>query len=232
MNVPGISAAPAMALVALCGCATPHAAAAGVSPGAGRQADADYYRTRAAVLEDRVMAEVARTDFVRFRRGRLYGGGGNPALDRALNEELTTAFDTNNHAAIVATTGRMLASDQTDIRAHMLRGIALRQLNRPAEADFHRAVAVGLLKSISASGDGLGFKSAWMVFQVKEEYELLKAAGYLVESQSLEEKGQRMFEVVEAKKPDGREKLRVYFDITELFAEGERRVGLRPATAP
>jgi len=232
MNAPGIGAAPAIALVAVCGCATPNAGGAGVSPRVGRQADADYYRMRAAVLEKRVMAEVALTDFVRFRRGRLYDGGGNPALDRALNEELTTAFDTNNHAAIVATTGKMLASDQADIRAHMLRGIALRKLNRPAEADFHRAMAVGLLKSISGSGDGLGFTSAWTVFQVKEEYELLKAAGYLAEAQSLAQKGRRMFEIVEATKPDGGDKLRVYFDVTELFAEGERRLGLRPVAAP
>jgi hypothetical protein len=155
----------------------------------------------------------------------LYAGGGNPALERALNEELTSAFEAGNSAAVVATTGRMLAIDQADIRAHMLRAIALRKLNRRLEADFHHTVATGLIRSISDSGDGRGFKTAWTIFQVKEEYELIKVMGGVVESQSLESKGGRMYDVLEARKAQGGDAFRVYFDITELFEEQTRRMG-------
>ena len=234
MKAHGIRAGMVMALAGLWGCANTKTAAPAARPAApdGRgvasgssEADAAYYGTQAAAFANKVVAEVGRTDFVRFRRGRLYAGGGNPALDRALNEELTTAFEASNFSAVVATTGKMLATDQADIRGHMLRGIALRKLNRPVEADFHRTVAMGLIRSIEGSGDGRGFKTAWTVFQVKEEYELIKVMGCVVESQSLESKGGRMYDVLEARKAQGGDALRVYFDITELFEEQTRRMG-------
>jgi hypothetical protein len=226
MKVYGIGAG--LALAGLLGCANTTAGAPAARPS---ETDATYYGMRAAALEKAGTNEVGRIDFVRFRRGRLYAGGGNAALDRALNEELTTAFEAGNFAAVVATTGRMLAIDQADIRGHMLRAIALRKLRRPLEADFHHTVAMGLIRSIEDSGDGRGFKTAWTIFQVKEEYELIKVLGGIVESQSLESKGGRMYDVLEARKAQGGDTFRVYFDITELFEEQTRRMGGRSAAA-
>jgi hypothetical protein len=204
----------------------PTNAVGGAEPGP-RPADADadvaYYQDRAAALASEVLTEVARTNFVRMRRGRLYlrepPGAGNPTK---LQFALTEAFKKDDSPAILEATRKLLADDQADIRGHMLRAVTLRRLGRESEANFHRQAAIGLVESIVSGGDGRSFATAWTVFRVKEEYEVLKAAGYLVERQSMIPHGDRSFDVIDARKVDGGEKFRAHFDITELFAEEGR----------
>jgi hypothetical protein len=189
-----------------------------------RPADADadvaYYRERAATLATGVATEIARTNFVRVRRGRLYLGGerGAGKFDAAL----TSAFDGGNDQAIIDVTAKILAEDQADIRAHMLRAVALRHRGQTSEANFHREVAIGLIESIVRGGDGRGFDTAWTAFRIKEEYEVLKARGYVVESQSVMDHEGREFDVLRARSIEGGDNMTAYFDITELFAEEGR----------
>ena len=192
-----------------------------------RDADADvsYYRDRAAALASGAATEIAGTNFVRLRRGRLYLYG---VFDRKalLNERrLTTAVAHDDTAAVLAVTSEILADDQADIRAHMLRAIALRETGNDTEASFQREIAISLIASIVQGGDGRGFDSAWTVFREKEEYEVLKANGCLVDSQSLLPRNRQMFDVFQAHKVDSGQKVVVYFDITELFAQGSRCCG-------
>jgi hypothetical protein len=238
--------APAIVLAVFAACATNPAGPGGAgkaaayprapgSPGAPdadippRPADADadvaYYHERAAALATEVGVEIARTDFVRMRRGRLYlrsgahGAGGNLG---PLQMALGKAFEAGDDQAIMNVTAKILVEDQADIRAHMMRAIALRRTQREKEAGFHREAAIGLIESIVRGGDGRSFDTAWTVFRVQEEYELLKTRGYLVESQSLQEHGGRSFDVLRARKPEGGPIFTAYFDITELFAEEGR----------
>jgi len=97
--------------------------------------------------------------------------------------------------------------------------VVLRRAGKVAEANYQREIAIALIESIVQGGDGRGFDSAWTVFREKEEYEVLKSKGYLVESQSLVPHGGRTFDVLRAHKPEGGEKIEAYFDITELFAQ-------------
>lgn len=185
---------------------------------------AAYYRERASALAREAPDEITRTDFTRFRRGRLYAGGGAGAkAEQTLQEDLTAAFDRNDLSAVVDVTSTVLATDQADIRAHMLRAVALRKMQRLAEADFHRSVAVGLINSIMRTGDGRGVKSAWTVFRVKEEYEVIKVLGCIVESQALSSDGDRRLDILEARRVREGGTIRVYFDVTELMAEEEKR---------
>ena len=240
---PGLAVAAALALAA---CATAPKPAAGPPAGkarpptdsvadgevAPRPADADadvaYYRERAVALAAEILIEIARTDFARMRRGRLYlpeetGGAAPGNLEMAL----TQAFQKSDNQGILDVTSKILPGDQADIRAHMLRAVALRRLGREKEANFHREMAIGLIESIVHTGDGRGFDSAWTVFRVKEEYEVLKAGGYLVEGQSLAAHGGRHFDILDARKAEGGTKFRAHFDITEMFAEEGRAFGAR-----
>jgi hypothetical protein len=200
---------------------------------ADADADVDYYRERATALATETLTEIARTNFVRMRRGRLYlpaAGGAEPAK---LEIGLSRAFEGGDHEKIVELTGQILSGDQADIRAHMLRAVALRKLGRDKEANFHREAAIGLIESIVRGGDGRSFETAWTVYRVKEEYEVLKAGGYLVERQSLASHGNRNFDVLDARKPDGSARFRAHFDVTELFAEeGRAMLGRVPVTSP
>ena len=72
--------------------------------------------------------EIARTDFTRLRRGRLYLTEGLP--DRGIEElrrRLTDAFGAGNGPAILDLTAQLIERNQADIRAHMLRAVASRQ---------------------------------------------------------------------------------------------------------
>ena len=103
----------------------------------------------------------------------------------------------------------------------MLRAVVLRRSGKAAEANYQREMTIALIESIVEGGDGGGFDSAWTVFREKEEYEVLKSKGYLVDRQSLVPHGARTFDVLRAHKPEGGEKIEAYFDITELFAREE-----------
>jgi hypothetical protein len=196
-----------------------------------RPADADadvaYYRERATALATENTTEVARTNFARMRRGRMYLSGEVAAAETGKQIALTQAFDKNDNQSIVDITGNILPDDQADIRAHMLRAVALRRLGRTREADFHREAAIGLIESIVGGGDGRSFDTAWTVYRVKEEYEVMKSRGYLVDRQSLTHHDKRDFDILDAHKPDGSETFRAHFDITELFAEEGRAFSRR-----
>lgn len=244
MRVTATSLSAAVCILVLCGCAAsnpnraprsedrpPYRAVAPsdkqASPPVTSRAtdastDAAYYRERAAAFAAEVSAEIPRTDFLRFRRGRLYQEDA-PDGDGPLQEQLTASFDSNDVRGILDATAAILLHDQADIRAHMLRAVALTRVGREFEARFHRSIAIALLASIAKTGDGRAFDSAWTVFRVKEEYEILKARGYIVEQQSLTTHNRRTFDVLQARAIKSNDVADWYFDVTELFAQRRRR---------
>jgi hypothetical protein len=174
-----------------------------------------------------IRGEIARTDFARLRRGRLYLRNGMPAEKaRTIETKLGDAFARNDDVAVLDLSAQILADDQTSVRAHIVRGMALRRTGHAAEADFHREIAKVLIESIVGKGDGRGFDSAWTVFRREEESEALKALGCTVESQSSSTHGGRRFDVLLTRKIDSGDAMELYFDVTELFAEDVRRPGL------
>jgi len=183
------------------------------------EADAAYYRARAGALATEAIDQVAGTDFWRFRRGRLYVPDASNIQE--LEERLADAARSDSSAGIIDASAAVLASDQADINAHMLRSSALRKTDHLTEADFHRTVAQGLIDSIIHAGNGQSPESAWTVYRVKEEYEVLKSKQERFVSQSRITVGNRTLDLLDAERTDG-EKLHVYFDVTELLAEQAR----------
>src|SRR5713226_5797972 len=80
---------------------------------------------------------------------------------------------------------KILEIDYVDIDAHMLADLCFRQLGDTARAEFHRAEARGLMRSILQSGDGKSPENAFVVIAVDEEYSLIGAMGLKVQKQSL-----------------------------------------------
>jgi hypothetical protein len=215
------------------GCASPPPAAqagakeplaakpkAGLPPRpADAEADVAYYRERATALATEVADEIARTDFTRLRRGRLYVP--DAPNTRELEERLADAIQSESFAGIADASAAILASDQAEIHAHFWRAAALRKAGQITQADFHRAAAQALLDSIARTGDGRSTHSAVVVYRVKEEYEILKAMRARFTSQALISAGGHSFDVLDAVQEDGG-KVRVYFAIDELLAEEAR----------
>ncbi len=215
-------------------CGSPAPAASPAQPGTGSsgnapaaptprptyaEADAAYYRARAGAFATEATDQIAGTDFWRFRRGRLYVPDASNIQE--LEERLADAARSESAAGVIDASAALLASDQADINAHTLRANALRKTDHVTEADFHRAVAQGLIDSIIHAGDGQTAQTAWTVYRVKEEYEVLKAKHARFISQSRISADNRNFDLLDAER-DGGEKLHVYFDITELLAEQAR----------
>ena len=102
-----------------------------------------------------------------------------------LKRRLTTALGAGDGPLVLDLTGQILARNQADIRAHLVRSISLRRTGQTSEADTQHEIAIGLIESIVRGGDGLGFASAWTVFDVSEENEILQVEGCLPRSQGL-----------------------------------------------
>lgn len=193
-------------------------------PAPARPADAGdaaaYYRQHRAELEQADATAAASIDFARLRRGRLYAG--EPGISNELMAELRAALDHPKPAQLLDIAGRMLALDPTDLRAHLVLASAFRDTGQTAQADAHVVIAKALLESIAHTGDGRSFATAWVVYQVKEEYEFLEVLGVAVGGQLLEQQGERAFDVLGVKNPDSGSQGKAYFDVTELFAEEGR----------
>ena len=65
----------------------------------------------------------------------------------------------------------------------MVASIAHRELGRQEQAQLHRFIADGLLKSIMSQGDGKTQETAYQVIDVAEEYALFRAMNLTPTSQ-------------------------------------------------
>jgi hypothetical protein len=188
-------------------------------------AEIAYYRERSVALAGGASTEIARTDFTRLRRGRLYLTEGLPDREiEVLRRRLTDAFGAENGAAILDLTAQLIDRNQADIRAHMLRAVTLRQAGNESEARTHHDLAIALLESIMAGGDGRGIDSSWTVFDVSEEYEVLKVKGCVPGSQALVSHEDRQYDVLHAHNASNGSSCDATFDITELMAVTARHL--------
>ena len=112
---------------------------------------------------DRLRAEFgARSDFAEICE-----------RDRPLHQlaELVIQKDWNT---ILATSEPWLQRCPIDIDAHLIRGVALKELKRLPEAEHHLNWFRGLVDSVLTSGDGKTPQTAFVVISVAEEYSILR----------------------------------------------------------
>jgi hypothetical protein len=69
----------------------------------------------------------------------------------------------------------------------MVAAAAHRELGHQEQAEFHQFVADGLLRSITARGDGQTVETAYQVIDVSEEYALFRSLKLTVKSQAIAE---------------------------------------------
>lgn len=189
-------------------------------PGARAPAPPDpdlvYYLQAAPGLHAAQPAKLEAVDFRRLRRGSMLNHGGTSG-DEPLEKQLEDAISTRDERRILEATTAVLAKDVAHIRAHVVRDNLLRKTGKSQEAEFHRTMVKGLLASIFATGTGKSAGSAFRVFHVREEYDLLRFIQLEVVSQALDVRGQQAYDVLRVKRPDG-QLADMFFDVSELFA--------------
>jgi len=107
---------------------------------------------------------------------------------------------------------RILDLVYVDIDAHLIAGVVYRRGNDDAKAEFHRAIGMGLLKSIQDSGDGRSIETAFVVISAEEEFALLRSQGLQAKARSMIRGGGRAFDVIDAA-DDAGHKGRLYFNV-------------------
>jgi hypothetical protein len=189
--------------------------------------DIAYYRQGSQLLVDKNLAAAKSIDFARFRRGSmLLRHGGGPAAER----DLRPVMKSGDLAAIRKAATAMLAEDAAHIHAHIILMNLDQEAGQKADAELHDAFIAGMFHSLLASGDGRSFDTAFVVYFIREEYDLVRALGGQPQGQSLVPQGPRSFDILHIKTKSGVER-DVYFDITEPFSEEGKLFGLPGAAA-
>ena len=134
------------------------------------------------------------------------------------SRQFSTLFQQKDYEKVLQTANDYLAQDFVDIRSHFYAGAALHALGREAESQKESALAKGLVKSITDSGDGKSQKTAYVAISTSEEYALLEWLGIHATSQSLQlGKDGAAWDVLVGTR--GNEPMSVYFDIAKFYGK-------------
>jgi Domain of unknown function (DUF4919) len=160
-------------------------------------------------------------DFAALRYAFLEAPGGHK--EGFFNSrEFNTLFQQKDYEKVLQTANNYLAQDFVDIRSHFFAGAALHALGREPESQKESALAKGLVKSITDSGDGKSQKTAYVVISTSEEYALLEWQGIHATSQSLQlGKDGAAWDVLAGTR--GSEAMNVYFDISKFYGKELRK---------
>jgi Domain of unknown function (DUF4919) len=113
----------------------------------------------------------------------------------------------------------VLLTNYTDMDAHAIASLASKELGNPENAEYHRNIYVGLIKSIKDSGDGKTPATAFQVIEVHEEYVMLRAMGAgLPKSQSLLNVEGHSFDAMKVDDPKTHEETTIYFNVDIPFS--------------
>lgn len=127
------------------------------------------------------------------------------AMHQAMgHRDLLAALDAAN---------RLLEAYYLDIDAHMMASFACYHLGDEARSTYHGQFAVGLLKSILDSGDGLRPQTAFVVIDIREEYALLKALRLRPRGQALVNHEGHHFDVLTVENPQTGLTTKMHFNI-------------------
>jgi len=164
-----------------------------------------------AKLLERVKGGDLSIDFKQLRFSYM----DSPEYDAAKDTEneskaMIDAMNAEDFATTIKNADVVLANDYVDMDAE---SIAHRQLHHDAQADFHKAVFTGLLRSITDSGDGKSEKTAYTVIRTHEEYVLLRVRGLVPGEQTLKTSGGHHYDVMEAKDPKTDASITLYFNV-------------------
>lgn len=154
-------------------------------------------------------------DFTKFRYGYFLTVQKDILNENnTLEKKLGDTFSTEDWEATIKAADKLLDKNFTRIRAHILKSYAYHMLGK--ESELNSRMSSGLINSILSSGDGETFDTAFHVFRVEEEYDILKSLQLFPSKQALTENNGDMFDYFECKNSNGQQ-FKVYFKITEHF---------------
>src|SRR5262245_56258866 len=136
---------------------------------------------------------------------------------------LQAAVGREDAASIRARCDKLFEIYFLEARAHALCGLALERAGDKEGAAYERYLSQGMIASVLSSGDGKTAKTAYRVYAVSEEYDILFAAGLEKVGQATLEAEGRVFDVLDAKNPETGTTQRIFFSLTDLYKKAEEK---------
>lgn len=125
-------------------------------------------------LVDRLKAGDRTVDFTELRMAFTETAAYNGMM-MGVYRQLWNTLNTKDFDAALKVVDAVLQRNYAEPNAHMVASIAQAQLGRQQEAQFHRFIADGLLRSILSQGDGKTEETAYRVIDISEEYAVFRS---------------------------------------------------------
>jgi hypothetical protein len=166
-------------------------------------------------------------DFAALREAYARSPRYDPYASEAsrLKTALFDAFAAKDCPRATDIAAKILETNYVNIDAHLIAGRCYGDMGDAKRADFHQAVARGLLAAIAQSGDGESPETAFVVIAIEEEYSFLRAQGYEASDQALVNHAGRRIDRIEATDADTGDAVVVFFDVERPLSWLEREVG-------
>lgn len=178
----------------------------------------DSPRQPYSVLLERVKKSDAMVDFKELRLAYTetsdyspYGG------DREARQKMFAALRAREFDQALESAEKILAKNFVEINGQFGAYVANRELGHTDKATFHKFMFDGLVKSITASGDGKTAETAFVVISTDEEYVLLNFLGLRPTGQSLITQNSHSFDRMTALNPKTNETVVYFFNIDKPF---------------
>lgn len=140
-------------------------------------------------------------------------GGGPPGAQKAMAE----AFRAGDCKQALVQAKLILDSMYIDIPAHIVASRCSAETYEVGTSNFHRAIAMGLERSILSSGDGKSPQTAYVVVRISEEYHMIGILGFRPGKQSLVHDGGHSYDLMQVTDASGKE-VSIYFQIDRVLA--------------
>jgi len=171
-----------------------------------------------ASLLDRAKKSDPTVDFKELRMAFTETSDYSPyGADREARQKMFAALKAKEFAAALETAEKILAKNFVEINAQFVAYVANRELNKTEKSSFHKFMFDGLIKSITASGDGKTAETAFVVISTDEEYVLLNFLGYRATNQSLITQNGHSYDRMTAINPKTNETVTYFFNIDKPF---------------
>jgi hypothetical protein len=157
-------------------------------------------------------------DFRAFRLACLKAGSCDPRGESKDLVSMRRSIQAKEYGNALKTAEAMIGRGFVNIEAHMICSQAYEAKNNSEKAKFHHDIAMSLIRSILATGDGKTKETAFEVIGTFEEYLILRVLGLAgFPSQSVIPGKPHSYDLLEVSDPRTGQKVSVFFNIDLFF---------------
>ena len=183
-----------------------------------RQTPQKSPRPSYAALLERAKKSDATLDFKELRMAYTETSDYNPyGSDRDSRQKMFAAVKAREFNQALEFAEKLLAKNFVDMNGQFGAYLSNRELGHADKATFHKFMFDGLVKSITASGDGKTAETAFVVISTDEEYVLFNFLGLRPTGQSLVNQNGHSFDRMTALNPETNETVTYFFNIDKPF---------------